>query len=386
MKCRNCGADLEDGVLFCRECGSRVATDEVRICIECGATVAADAIFCPDCGTRLDADYSEADEYEPVTYDVELHSEEETDEDHKYSGYVDIGTMTSKASETVRSISTGRSKTKENKKSKSTMLIAIIVVLVVLMLVPKLLSNKSGDAKDSKAMPMAENVLSENRKQIQDFTIEKGSEYAFMSDEWNVYIATAISDSVIQVDRWDKTLSSDRKVEHDEDIGTFKLDDPDIEFYWIDDEHTAFSITFKDEDDTLEGHNMKHRKAVVFTKNISDSDKNKGSDYDKKIACYSYENDDWHLYRAIAMHDNLVKIEVWSRSSSADDYLYGYDLCVINPDNTETDFEWTDDEHTSFTITMRDGLNGHYWKDPEFVAFTLENPKYKYGSVVEFLE
>ena len=27
MKCQNCGADLDDGVLFCRECGKDVPVD-----------------------------------------------------------------------------------------------------------------------------------------------------------------------------------------------------------------------------------------------------------------------------------------------------------------------------------------------------------------------
>lgn len=28
MKCQNCGADLDDGVLFCRECGAKVEMQE----------------------------------------------------------------------------------------------------------------------------------------------------------------------------------------------------------------------------------------------------------------------------------------------------------------------------------------------------------------------
>lgn len=28
MKCQNCGADLDDGVLFCHECGAKVETQK----------------------------------------------------------------------------------------------------------------------------------------------------------------------------------------------------------------------------------------------------------------------------------------------------------------------------------------------------------------------
>lgn len=385
MKCKKCGAELEDGVLFCRECGNKVVDNEVRICTECGAAVAGDAIFCPECGNRLD-EITTNDRSEASVYDVDLYTEEETDNNSKYRGYIDLDSIKTTAKESV--------KAKGNNTSKSKLAMLLLAVILLMMLgFPRILfhrSSSTGTGQDQGAtsanIPMVESVIRESKTLSQDNTIEKGSEYAFMSDEWNVYIATAISDSVIQIARWDKTLSSDKSVEHDEDIGAFKINDPENEFYWIDDEHTAFAITFEDKNDTSEGHNMKNRQSVVFTINNDSSDKNKGTNYNKKIACYSYENDSWHLYRAIPLHDNLVKIEVWYRSSSDDDYLYGYDLCVINPDLTDTDFEWTDDEHTSFTITMQDGINDYYWKKPEFVAFILENPKFKYKSVAEYLD
>ena len=384
MKCKKCGAELEEGVLYCRECGTKVTNGEIRICTECGATVAGDAIFCPECGTRLDGSDADVSEREPASYDVSLYTEEE--DESKYSGYIDLGSSSSVAK---KSSYANREK---HSKFKPTLMLIAVFLLAVLLLSRLLFHNGSGIGSDKKdgsvsaIMPMIEETVAESRNQTNDKTIEKGSEYAFMSDPWNVYIATAISDSVIQIARWDKTYSSDASVEHDEDIGAFKINDPDNEFYWIDDEHTAFAISFEDKNDTSEGHNMKERQSVVFTINTSDKNKNKGTNYNKKIACYSYENDNWHLYRAIALHDSLVKVEVWYRGSSDDDYLYGYDLCVINPNQTDSDFEWTDDERTSFTITMQDGINDYYWKKPEFVAFVLENPKYKYDNVRDYLD
>ena len=217
---------------------------------------------------------------------------------------------------------------------------------------------------------------------IGTLSITKGTEYAYMTDEWNVYIATAISDDIIKVANWDKTMSNSKSVEYDYDVGTFKINDSENGFAWVDDEHTAFVLTFKDK------NNSKFKKggAATFTINISDSDKNKGSDYSKDIACFSYQNDDWHLYRAIPLTETLIKIETWYRGSSAGTFLFGYDLCLIDTSSGDTDFEWTDDEHTSFSITMRDEENKYEWKKETFVVFILENEGYTYFDVKSYLD
>lgn len=218
--------------------------------------------------------------------------------------------------------------------------------------------------------------------EITNFSIEKDAEYAYMSDEWNVYIATAISDSIIKIENWGKTLSSSKTVEYQYDIGTYKINDSKNGFSWVDNEHTAFNITLQDKNNSR----LKNPHTVVFTININDSDTFKGSDYDEKIACYSFKNDDWHMYRAIPLTDTLVKIETWSRSSSADNFVYGYDVCVIDTENTDTDFEWTDEERTSLTITMQDAENDYYWKSQAFVAFTLENTDFTYKNAKAYLD
>lgn len=215
-----------------------------------------------------------------------------------------------------------------------------------------------------------------------NFTIDKGTEYAYMSDEWNVYIATAISDSIVKVENWGKSLSSSKSVKYGYDIGTYKINDSENGFSWVDDEHTAFYLTLQDKNNSR----LKKPQSKVFTVNINDSDKFKGTDYDEKIICYSYTNDDWHMYRAIPLTESLVKIECWSRSSSADSFCFGYDVGIIDLNNTDTDFEWTDDEHTAFTITMKDVDNDHYWKKDTFVAFTNENESFVYTNVKSYLD
>lgn len=244
-------------------------------------------------------------------------------------------------------------------------------------------SASSKPAQTTPVTPPSSNSRSTEESTVAEtnYVIEKGSQYAYMADEWNVYIATAISDSLVKVECWDKTLSSDRKVSLDHDLGTFKINDSANGFTWIDEEHTAFYMTINDK----ESSKLKKGKEVLFTININSSDINKGSNYDENILCYSYKNDDWHLYRAISLTESLVKIEVWYRGSSAGKFLYGYDMCVINPDETDTDFEWTDDEHTSFTITTKDPANDYYWKKDTFVAFTAENENAEYKDVISFL-
>ena len=60
-KCRNCGAAVPDGSLFCTSCGkpiqqlepSSTDTAEKQFCAVCGAELASDAIFCEKCGTKV---------------------------------------------------------------------------------------------------------------------------------------------------------------------------------------------------------------------------------------------------------------------------------------------------------------------------------------------
>lgn len=214
-------------------------------------------------------------------------------------------------------------------------------------------------------------------------TIEPSTEYAFMTDAWNVYIAKAVSSNVIKVESWHKSSQSGKKMKLRGDLGSFKIDDEANGFSWVDDEHTAFTLIIQDKNNS----EVKKPTAVVFTINTSDSDTDKGTDYDKKIACYEYVNDDWHTYRAIALSDHLVKIECWYRTSSGfwESHRFGWDVGVIDTDNTNTDFEWGDEQHSAFTITMIDPANGSYWKEEKLTSFILENEGYKYSTVLSFL-
>lgn len=54
MRCPNCGEELSDGVLFCRECGHKIQKEpQKRFCRECGSELESGAKFCSNCGAKV---------------------------------------------------------------------------------------------------------------------------------------------------------------------------------------------------------------------------------------------------------------------------------------------------------------------------------------------
>ncbi len=54
IKCTGCGRQLDDGVKFCSECGTKVLVKPTK-CPKCSKGVFQDDKFCPDCGENLDS-------------------------------------------------------------------------------------------------------------------------------------------------------------------------------------------------------------------------------------------------------------------------------------------------------------------------------------------
>jgi len=50
-KCPNCGATVAQGLKFCGECGSPMAT--TKVCPNCGTQNEPGMKFCGECGTKL---------------------------------------------------------------------------------------------------------------------------------------------------------------------------------------------------------------------------------------------------------------------------------------------------------------------------------------------
>ena len=66
-ECINCKTQLEDGELFCHECGTKQEVEEIaqtedyvaaeeQYCVHCGKAIEADSAFCPFCGKQQDVE------------------------------------------------------------------------------------------------------------------------------------------------------------------------------------------------------------------------------------------------------------------------------------------------------------------------------------------
>lgn len=365
MKCVNCGADLEPGVLFCKECGNKVNL-EVRFCRECGTQLADGVRYCSNCG----ADTEVINKIGKEDY-AKQNRENINEKKNPYEwigGKPQMDGLAKNIGNIARNI---------DRKTKRTLYLIIGIILLLIIGVAIKGGSSSGENENQGNSTIVKTI-----PQDVPYTITKGMQYAYMVDEWNVYIATAVSDSLVKIEAWDKSSSDEKKVKYDSDIGTYKINDEENGFGWLDEEHTAFVINFKDDGNSKLKKNSPH----IFTVNINDSDENKGSNYDEAIACYTYVNDDWHSYKAIPLTDNLIKIECWYKHSGffSDKILYSWDWCVIDTSSSDTDFEWTDAEHTSFTITTSDPQNSS-WDNDKFVVFEISNSSYKYKTVYDFL-
>ncbi len=412
MKCSNCGAELAQDVAFCRECGAKIESKKI-FCRECGSELTEGMKFCSNCGAKTELDRSfdedvaetsipehDADRKIPDQFEGIKSRFDTVKDDLLKAANISESDVEKKISDQFKNIkgtfdaakedfqkaarNTTNASRRDKQKNKSVLLPLLGIVIFFIAIVSLIGGIGSRGTTDNPNKKISETPTVSDTSQTAtplNYSIEKGTEYAYMVNEWNVYIATAISDSIIQIERWDKTMNSDKKVSLDSAIGTYKINDEENGFEWIDDSKTAFRMTVKDKNVSA----MKKGKSVIFTINISDSDVNKGSDYNEDIPSFVYTNDDWHMYRAIPLTDTLIKIECWYRGSSSGKHLFGYDVDVIDVNTTTTDFQWTDDEHTSFTITMKDPENDYYWKKESFTLFVAEQDNYKYSSVKDYL-
>lgn len=193
----------------------------------------------------------------------------------------------------------------------------------------------------------------------------KEDRYTYGYDEYSLYCAEAVSNKMIKIEKWEKALSTSRNFSYEYDVGVYQVDEN--QFGWMDNEKTTFLFQLKD------GKEWGLRKGenVYFTILVPDTDKDKGTNWTKEKTIYCYKNDDWHLYKAIPLTEELLKIECWYRAMAIGDFGYGYDVSVVSITKNESNFNWTDEEHTSFTIELKDTKNSGL-KKAEIVLFELE--------------
>lgn len=76
-RCPVCGAVLEDDMVFCIGCGTKVKQDDAntKICIACGTRIPQEAVFCTRCGAK------QPDEAEQPQEEMTVEEAPETQED-----------------------------------------------------------------------------------------------------------------------------------------------------------------------------------------------------------------------------------------------------------------------------------------------------------------
>ena len=73
--CKNCGAELSEGDMFCMNCGAKVELPvkeaPVKVCISCGAALGEEDMFCMNCGTKQVSEEAKQEETAPIATDEE---------------------------------------------------------------------------------------------------------------------------------------------------------------------------------------------------------------------------------------------------------------------------------------------------------------------------
>ena len=223
-------------------------------------------------------------------------------------------------------------------------------------------------------------VVNENNNV--ESVLEKGAKYSFMYDEWTTYVATAISNSSFKLELWKKNMSNQKSPKKEEEIGIYKINDISNGFVWADkDQKLAFRFNFQGKMDS----NQKKINLRYFTLDVNDGDENKGTAYNDQIKSFKYDKDTNFFYRAILLNDDIMKIECWNKGFLLSPDLFYYDCRLVDVSNNSYEFEWSDEERTSFLITMKDEENGNRnWKSNENVFYEIENKGYNYSSILDY--
>ena len=174
--------------------------------------------------------------------------------------------------------------------------------------------------------------------------------YGNMHDRNNYYQASIMSKTTIKIDRWTREKEND-DIKFYKNLCVVKAGDVSNDFQWIDDEHSAFSITMFDR----ENDEWNEYSIITFTVNFENS-KEEGSNVVKKEYCYEYQPSKGITYYAIPISDSVIKLERWEEKDVflGTSLKYQYDVGIIDEESTSSDFEWFDEEKTGFTCRIVD--------------------------------
>ena len=73
---------------------------------------------------------------------------------------------------------------------------------------------------------------------------------------------------------------------------------------------------------------------------------------------YTFMPDDWTLYTAVNVSNDIIKITEWSKNIGEEQQMeYKKDLGTYKTDGSDDTIEWLDDSHTSFSIKLKKNDN-----------------------------
>jgi hypothetical protein len=135
------------------------------------------------------------------------------------------------------------------------------------------------------------------------------------------------------------------------------------------------------EDSSLNG------KYIPFLRFDLTSNNSKKVDILENPSAYIYQYDKWYSYKAMIVSDDLIKIECWSRTLANDEtpYEFDHDLAIIKTDDLNNDFEWMDENKTSFSVTLKDINDTSIWEEDMKVHFKINELDEQYN-VLDFIE
>ena len=198
------------------------------------------------------------------------------------------------------------------------------------------------------------------------FAVETDSEntpfYSYQNDNWNWYKAYKVSDTTLRVERWSRFIAGEDgdPFKKERDICIIKTEENANGFTWTDESHSAFTINMIDADNDY----WKEEITAPFA--IESNDPN------QRALTYRYGS--WYPYVATVLSEDTIVIEKWYGFISGEtgrSFTRDYHVMVINTTNGSTDFKWTDDSHSAFTVTIADTHN-HNLEEPKQVTFILD--------------
>lgn len=215
--------------------------------------------------------------------------------------------------------------------------------------------------------------ISEDSKEVSEESenIINGTAYVFLFDRWDLYIATPVAGKVMKLEHWSRFMADqETPFKLQEDMGMIKTDDE--KFSWLDESHTSFEYPV--ENDIKERKSEYPCRFTVYEGDIPFI----GNKEIVESNSFGFQYDRWDTYFASEVSENVVKIECWTRFIADDQtpFTYSYDVCTINTNNAEYDFEWLDDNHTGFIVKLDDKDNVHWNEGPKECLFTNDVSKY----------